>query len=306
MSLGIGRHTALQSLVIFILALLLSLLVFNPAHSQDKKKKPVRRICLTFNELPAASTFEESDVEALNYLVLETLKRHEAPAAGFVVGQNIDTHFDILGRWLNEGHILGSMTYTHQDLHELSTEQFIDDIRRGSAALEDMLQGFGQDERYFRYPFLHYGMSNEIKREIRGFLDHQEVVIAHATIAPEDYLYNLTLEKLGKEPDSSDYFALMNEYLNHVLDEVDRAERLARELVNRPVNQILLLRMNRLNAIYLDELLYALEDMGYEFISLDEALSDNIYLEPEGYFGGRGVGYLDMIYLSDPDRVPAR
>jgi hypothetical protein len=149
-------------------------------------------------------------------------------------------------------------------------------------------------------------MTNEIKREIRGFLDHQEMVIAHATVLPEDYLYNLTLEKLGKEPDSNDYFALMNEYLNHVLDEVERAERLAHELVNRPVNQILLLRMNRLNAIYLDELLYALEDMGYEFISLDEALSDNVYFEPEGYFGGRGVGYLDMIYLSDPDRIPAR
>ena len=306
MSLGIGRHTALQSVLVLALAILPTLLLFVPAHSQENKKQPDKKICLTFNELPAAETFEETDVEALNFLVLETLKRHEAPAAGFIVGQNIDTHFDILGQWLNDGHVLGSMTFSHQDLHELSIEQFIDDIRRGTATLEDMLQGFGQERRYFRFPFLHYGMATEMKREVRAFLDHHNNTIAHATIVPEDYLYNLTLEKLGKEPDTSDYFALMNEYLNHVIDEVERAERLAMELVDRPVKQILLLRLNRLNAIYLDDLLHVLSDMGYEFISLDEALSDEIYYEPEGYFGGRGVGYLDMIYLSDPDRIPAR
>ena len=45
--------------------------------------------------------------------------------------------------------------------------------------------------------------------------------------------------------------------------------------------------------------------MGYSFITLDEALSDDVYHETEAYFGPKGVGYLDMIYQSNADLLPA-
>ncbi|MBN1212859.1 MAG: hypothetical protein JXA92_09810, partial [candidate division Zixibacteria bacterium] len=65
------------------------------------------------------------------------------------------------------------------------------------------------------------------------------------------------------------------------------------------------LRANRLNAIYLEEMLTAIENMGYKFISLDRALKDEVYGKSEAYYDTRGVGYIDMLRQSDPDLLPA-
>ena len=292
-----------------VVSALVCLLMAVGANADEKtaraKKKPAKEICITFNELPAASGFVAPDAEAITYLILQSLRKHEVKAAGFVVGENIENGFDILGQWLNEGHLLGNMTYSNQDLHGLGIEQYIGNIKMGAEALEPMLSGFGQKHRYFRYPFLHYGVDVEAKKQVRMYVDHREFQVAHATIVPDDYMYNLTLDKLGKVPDSASYDNLMNEYVNHVLDEVERGELAAREIMGRPVRHILLLRANRLNAVFLDEILTQLEKMDYRFIGLDRALKDEVYQRSEAYYGPRGVGYLDMIKLSDPDLLPA-
>jgi peptidoglycan/xylan/chitin deacetylase (PgdA/CDA1 family) len=292
----------------FLAGVVLLALNWSAATGQSKapgKVKGKKEIAITFDELPAAKSFGEVDLEAINYLILDALKRHNVKATGFVVGQDIDNSFDILGRWLNEGHKLGSMTYSNQDYNYISTEQFLDDIARGLDAIEPMLSGFGQKRRYFRYPYLHYGTTVPEKEEVAVFLADRDIVVAHATTVPEDYLYNLTLGKLGKHPDSARFDELMNEYVNHVLDQVERVEQLSLELENRLVPQILLLRANRLNAVYLDDLLTALEGEGYKYVTLDDALADPVFTRGEAYYDMKGVGYLDMIYMSNPDLLPA-
>ena len=301
------RRFGLRVLIAVILAVFVSPLG-NPVAADkkdDSSAKKKKEICITFNELPVAKGFGDADVQAINFLILDKLKLHKVKAAGFVVGENIGDAFDILGQWLNDGHLLGSMTYSNPDLHDLGIEQFINDIKLGAEAVEPMLAGFGQKKRYFRFPYLHYGNTVEEKTEVRKYLDHKKYVVAHATIVPEDYLYNLSLEKLGKIPDSAAFENLLNEYVNHVLDEVEREEALAKEITGHSVRQILLLRANRLNAVYLDEILTQLENMGYTFVTLDYALKDPVYTETEAYFGPKGVGYLDMIYLSNADLMPA-
>jgi peptidoglycan/xylan/chitin deacetylase (PgdA/CDA1 family) len=263
------------------------------------------QISITFDELPAAQTFGEVDRQATNYLILEALKRHEVKAVGFVVGNQIEDSYDILGEWLNRGHALGNLTWSGQDFNELGPEQFIADIRMGSDALESMLSGFGQKKRYFRYPYLHYGDTQERRSKVASFLKKQGWTVCPATILPEDYLYDLNLIKLGKQPDSVKFRQLMNDYINHVLDEIERVERLAKNITGGPVKQILQLRANRLNAVCLDELLGALHDAGYSFITLTQALKDEIYREPDAYYGLKGLGYLDMLDQSDPDLTPA-
>jgi hypothetical protein len=49
----------------------------------------------------------------------------------------------------------------------------------------------------------------------------------------------------------------------------------------------------------------AIKDMGYRFITLDEALEDELYQAPEAYFGSRGISYIEMIQHSNPDYLPA-
>jgi peptidoglycan/xylan/chitin deacetylase (PgdA/CDA1 family) len=299
------RNTTTHALRGLIAVILLTILVVAGGSETLAQTKAAREICLTFDELPAARTFGEIDREAINYLILDALKRHEIKAAGFVVGDQIEDSFDILGRWLNAGHRLGNLTWSGQDFNLLGPEQFITDIRKGADALEPMLKGFGQKKRYFRFPFMHYGDNVERRRAATLFLDDQGHTICPASVIPEDYLYNLQLTKLGKTPDSAKFEQLLNDYINHVLDELERVERLANDIVGRSIRHILLLRTNRLNAVYLDEMIMALKDDGYKFVTLDAALKDKVYQKEEAYYGLKGLGYLDMIQQSDPDLLPA-
>lgn len=293
------RHSGRAAVVV----LLLAGLSFTSAEAKGDHE-----ICITFDELPAAQGFSSTAPDQVLRPILKALKKYDVKAAGFVVGQNLESSFDLLGQWLNDGHCLGNLTYSYSDLNEVgavNVEAFIADIVAGQQAIEPMLEGFGQQRRYFRYPFLHYGTSLEMYRAVAGYLDANDIAVAHASVIVDDYLYDLGLQKVGGRPTDKEYEQLMNEYVNRVLDQIEAAEVLAKEILGRPCRQILQLRANQLNAMYLDVMLQAIKDMGYEFISLDRALQDEAYQKPHAYFGGKGVGYLEMIDRSDPDLLPA-
>lgn len=268
--------------------------------AQDEApKRTNRQIAITFNELPAAADFTQADPDDISRMILESLARHKVKAAGFIIGSRLDKNYDIIGQWLNGGHVLGTMTYNLEDLHELGVEKFIEEVEWGIAEIDDMLEGFGQNRRYFRFPFYHYGQTQQEKRQVRSFLQAEGQSIAHASILPDDDLYNFTLGKMGKVLDSLQYVVLRDEYFNHVLDEIEQAEMLADDLMGRPIKHIMVLRANRLNAIYLDELLSVLEEHGVTFVTLDSALRDEVYSRTENYFGLRGLGYLEMLAHSE-------
>jgi peptidoglycan/xylan/chitin deacetylase (PgdA/CDA1 family) len=245
------------------------------------------------------------DAKAINYLILQSFKNHGVKAAGFVVGNNIGENFDILGEWLNDGHTIGSMTNSNQDYHQVDIAGFLREIADGAGAIEEMLVGFGQKHRYFRFPYLHYGLKIEDKDAALVFLEEHNQNIAHATILVDDYLFNLNLEKLGKEPDSNRLEQLRDEYMEHVADAIEDAEFKSKDLLGKQCRQIILLRANRLNAIFLEDILSLLEHLEYKFVTLDRALKDPLYVRAEAYFGTRGASYIDMILQSDPDLLPA-
>jgi len=98
---------------------------------------------------------------------------------------------------------------------------------------------------------------------------------------------------------------VLNGYINHVLDEILRVESMAIKMLGRPISQIIRFRINRLNAVFMDEMLLAIKAEGYSFVSLDRALKDSVYTMTEAYYGLKGLGYLDMIQQSNPDLIPA-
>lgn len=270
-----------------------------PALAQQNSGGP-KEIAITFDNLPATTSFGFADEADITRDLLDALKTFEVTATGFVVGEAIDGHFDLLGNWLNEGHTLGSMTYSNQDFHDVEPDRFFEDAALGAQTIEPMLDGFGQKKRYFRFPFLHYGPTAKIKQQAEAFFRGRSVVIAHATVVPEDYLYDYNVQKLGRHPDSAKLEQIGSEYLGHVMEAVAAAEVSAEELRQRPVRQILLLRANRLNAWFLGDILRNLQDHGYKFITLDRALADDVYKLDENYTDGRGIGYLDRILATNP------
>ena len=64
--------------------------------------------------------------------ILDALKKHNAPAAFFVVGNMIETAPEIIKRMVDEGHIVGNHTYHHPDMSAISDlpsfQKEVDDV----------------------------------------------------------------------------------------------------------------------------------------------------------------------------------
>ena len=66
--------------------------------------------------------------------ILDTLQKHQAPAAFFVVGHMIESAPEIVRRMVEEGHTLGNPTYSHPDLSAIADEaSFREELEQNEA-----------------------------------------------------------------------------------------------------------------------------------------------------------------------------
>lgn len=65
--------------------------------------------------------------------ILDTLKKHEVPAAFFVVGNFLETQPELVKRMVAEGHIVGNHTYSHPDMSAIGTRA---DFQKELSSLE--------------------------------------------------------------------------------------------------------------------------------------------------------------------------
>lgn len=276
-----------------------------PQSAQPDPPPPPGKIAITFDDLPVVRSYNASDRWQITESILSELSAREIKAAGFVIGDNIEGDWEILGRWLEDGHTLGNHTFSHHDLHVTDPDLFIPDMIKGAEVIEGFLSGFGQKKRYFRFPYLHQGRDKETSGRIFGLLKEQNITVAHVSVDTDDYLYNLTMETLRKSTDTLKLNSLRDEYIEHIVNALLRAEELGRRVAGRAVKHILLLHANRLNGRYLGPLLDEIQRAGYEFISFEEAIKDPIYKKKDSYFGAKGISKLERVARSNPDYIPS-
>ena len=84
---------------------------YGAAYLGDETQKV---IYLTFD-----SGYENGSTEK----ILDVLKRHEVPAAFFLVGNYIEKNGDLVRRMVDEGHIVGNHTMHHYDMSKLSDKE---------------------------------------------------------------------------------------------------------------------------------------------------------------------------------------
>jgi peptidoglycan-N-acetylglucosamine deacetylase len=73
------------------------------------------------------------------------------------------------------------------------------------------------------------------------------------------------------------------EYIKFAGRKFEFCEQAANDLFGRPIKHILLLHANELTADNLDGLATTLENKGYRFITLEQALKDPVYQAPDKY-----------------------
>ena len=269
------------------------------------QKAAPKYICITLDDLPVSRVQDRFERLVVTDKLIGALAEFNVSAAGFVIGDHIGSDIDLLEQWLKAGHTLGSQTYSQPDLNDVPVELFIQDIGRGTEAIEDVLASTKQKKRYFRYPLLHLGDNFTKKKAVTDYLTAHNLVVVPATVSTDEYVYNLQYEKLSESGDTSKIHQLGLEYIDNVLGQIEAAEKLALKITGKSIKHILLLHANRLNGHFLGDLLASIQELGYSFVSLDKALTDPVYKLPDGYVGYKGLTFLERLQNSDPDFLPA-
>jgi len=169
--------------------------------------------------------------------ILDVLKKHQAPAAFFVVGNMIQTAPDLVRRMAEEGHIVGNHTFHHPDMSAISDQASFKKELDDLAALYQ--ETTGQElPKFYRPPQGKYNTENLKQAQALGY----------RTI----------------------FWSLA--YVDWYVDDQPTQEQAYTKLLPRIHDGaiVLLHSTSKTNAEILDDLLTRWEGMGYTFASLED------------------------------------
>jgi peptidoglycan/xylan/chitin deacetylase (PgdA/CDA1 family) len=289
MMFGLGR--------VLLTAALFGAALAPAAAGQDKSPAgSSRAVAITFDDLPAPYGDLE-EMRRMTTRLLESVKRNNVPAVGFVnerklfVRGEMDARTDILRAWLDAGLELGNHTFSHINLQRAPLEDYKDDVVRGETVTRMLLAERGNKLRYFRHPFLFTGTTPEYKRGLSEFLGARGYTVAPVTVDNGDYIFAKAYFDAKKRGDSATAKRVADAYIPYMESVFEHFERLSTETFGREVRQVLLLHANEINADRFDELAAMLKRRGYAFVTLEEALKDPAYAEPDALYKN-GVSWL--------------
>ena len=253
-----------------------------------------REVAITIDDLPRGGDSDERSLEAVRAMtqkLLQPFDEGRIPVTGFVnEGRPVDFGpegvREVLELWLDAGAELGNHSYSHLNVNNVPLAEFTADITRGERVVEAALAARGRTLRYFRHPFLFTGATPESKAGLQAFLDAEGYIVAPVTIDNADYMF----AALYTDPKYRE--RVRREYVAYMESVVASFEAASVALAGREFPQILLIHANELNADLMPELLAMFRARGYTFVTLEQALADEVYELPENYVGRGGFSWI--------------
>jgi len=198
----------------------------------------------------------------------------------------------LLRMWLDAGHELGSEGYAHPNLFKTPLEDYKRDVLRGDELTSQLTRGRGTHLRYFSYPYLNVGPDRGTKEAFEKFLAARGQQIHKVTIDNWDWIYGRVYMDARRAEDEAKMKRVADEYVEYMERTFAFYEELSRDTLGYEPPQVLMLTANGLNCAKTGDLLAMLERRGYEFVTLEEAMSDPAYRQPDGYTGEWGISWL--------------
>ena len=188
------------------------------------------------NEKVLYLTFDAGYENGCTEKILDVLKKHQVPAAFFLVGNYLEKNADLVRRMVDEGHIVGNHTMHHPDMRKLTDKE---SFAKELTGLEDLFREVTGKElpKFYRPP---QGLYSEENLEMAKEMGYKTV------------FWSLAYADWNNDSQPTKAYAF---------------EKLLPRTHNGAV--VLLHSTSRTNAEILDALLQQWKDMGYTFKSID-------------------------------------
>jgi len=155
-------------------------------------------------------TFDDGPVPEVTPQVLELLKRYNAKATFFCVGDNVEKHNDIYNNILSNGHSVGNHTFSHIKGWNCSNRKYFKDVKKASKIISSCLfrppyarisprqaHFLKQQYRIILWSVISYDYNRHLKRErvwqnVQSSVTNNDIILFHDSIkAKENMLYAL-------------------------------------------------------------------------------------------------------------------
>lgn len=274
-----------------------------------------RRVVVTIDDLPGsgfARGYDTTRMREMTEKILSAIRKHKIPALAVVNesglynhGVRDETRIGFMRMWLDAGVELGNHTYSHADLNTTPLADYEADVIRGEKITSALLAERGMRLRYFRHPYLHAGLDLNTKREFEKFLAARGYRIAPVTIDDDDYIFADIYARALHNGDRETAKMVGEAYVPYMEKEFEFFEKVSRDVLGYEPPQVLLIHASMLNADFLDQLAQMMKRRGYSFVSLEEALKDKAYTQPDTYAGRWGISWLERWALTKGmNRIP--
>lgn len=234
-------------------------------------------------------TFDQFDIPAIGYVNESKLYKNSEPDQDKV---------KLLEMWLQNGYELGNHTFSHKDYHQVSFEEFTEDILHGEKITKKLSKEYGQSYQFFRHPYLRIGNSQAHADSLVDFLKAHGYQVAPVTIDNEDYIFAKAYHNAFMKEDQELMKEIGEAYVEYMTKKMKFYEESSEKLFDRNIAQTLLIHANLLNAHYLDDLASVYQAHGYRFVSQAEVLEDPAYQTSVTRYGNWGISWIDRWAIS--------
>ncbi|MEO8072177.1 MAG: polysaccharide deacetylase family protein [Acidobacteriota bacterium] len=263
-------------------------------------QKTQRYIAVTIDDLPVVSTRRDlKNRQEITRKLLAHIAKAKVPAIGFVNENKLYTNekrdeaqIDLLRSWLNADLELGNHTFSHVNIADVSLEKYEEDILKGEIITKELLAAKSMKMRYFRHPYLWTGLSLDVKNDLGAFLSEHNYTIAPVTIDNSDWIFSGAYDKAFDKGDKKLMKRIGAAYVPYMNAKMDYWERQSVKLFGREIKQTLLIHANFINSDYFDDIAKMLEKRNYQFITLENALTDEAYKLPDTFVKRNGISWL--------------
>jgi peptidoglycan-N-acetylglucosamine deacetylase len=138
-------------------------------------------------------TFDDGPVPGPTEFVLETLKKFNAPATFFCIGDNVRKHTDVFNKVITAGHTIGNHTFNHLKGWRTSLPTYLDNINQCEIEFKTHLK---TDHR------LPITVNNQLFRPPYGQITRNQIIALKGTykiimwdVLTQDYQESMTPDK---------------------------------------------------------------------------------------------------------------
>ena len=238
------------------------------------------KIAFTFDDLPEHAPLPPGVTrQQVAEKIIAAMKDAQMPPVyGFVNAERLErnpSEIAVLQAWHAAGNPLGNHTWSHMNLNQHTIAEYLTEITKNEPVLSKLMGG--EDWHWFRYPNLAEGDTPEKYAAARKLLADRGYKVAQVTMSFGDYMFNEPYARCKAKGDTTAIALLETSYLAAADDNITRYREMSQKLYGRDIPYVLLMHIGAFDAEMLPRLLKLYKARGFQFVTLEDAESDEFY-----------------------------